>query len=65
MKDFFKKTWVKIAGWVCNILGAVVLFLGGTGVADINSGIALVVGIIEAVGLLITFIISMINKKQE
>ena len=65
MKDFFKKTWVKIAGWVCIILGTVVLFLGGTGVADINSGIALVVGIIEAVGLLITFIISMINKKQE
>ena len=65
MKDFFKKTWVKIAGWVCSILGTVVLFLGGTGVADINSGIALVVGIIEAVGLLVTFIISMINKKQE
>ena len=32
MKDFFKKTWVKIAGWVCIILGTVVLFLGGTGV---------------------------------
>ena len=49
MKDFFKKTWVKIAGWVCIILGTVVLFLGGTGVADINSGIALVVGIIDEI----------------
>lgn len=66
MKDFFNKIWVKITGWVCIVLGTVVLFLGGTGTAEISKGVVLVVAIIEAVGVLITFITSVIaNKKKE
>ena len=63
MKDFLNKTWVTIVGWVLLIASTVILILGGTPVADINEGVALTVGIVDAVVLLIAFIRSKINKK--
>lgn len=67
MKEFFKKTIVRVLGWVFIALGTIVLFLGGTGTAEISKGIVLVVAIIEAIGVLITFVATMIGtvKKRE
>lgn len=63
MKDFLNKTWVTIVGWVLLVASTVILILGGTPVTDINEGVALTVGIVDAVVLLIAFIRSKINKK--
>lgn len=65
MKDFLNKTWVVVLGWVFLLLGAAVLIVGGTSVADIGQGVELVAGIISAVTLLIAFIRKMLNKKDE
>ena len=62
--DFFKKTWVKITGWILLILGVVVLFLGGITQEEINKGTALVIAIIIAIGGLITFITSKVASKK-
>ena len=64
MKDFFNKTWVKIVAWIFIIVGTLVLLLGGTKVGDIVKVPELVFGILEAVGLLIVFIRSMLQKKD-
>lgn len=64
MKDFLNKTWVTVLGWVLLIASTVLLILGGTPVADINEGVELTVGIIDAVVLLIAFIRKHINKKE-
>lgn len=64
MKDFFNKTWVKVAGWIFLLVGAVALILGGTSVAEIGKGVELVAGIITAIGLLVEFIREMLNKKD-
>ena len=64
MKDFFNKTWVKIVAWVFIIVGTLVLLLGGTKVGDIVKVPELIFGILEAVGLLIVFIRSMLQKKD-
>lgn len=64
MKDFFNKTWVKITAWIFIIVGTLVLLLGGTKVGDIVKVPELVFGILEAVGLLIVFIRSMLQKKD-
>ena len=63
MKDFLNKTWVTIVGWVLLVASTVILILDGTPVTDINEGVALTVGIVDAVVLLIAFIRSKINKK--
>lgn len=61
---FFDKTWVKVVGWIGLFLSAAILILGGTGTADIDAGVKLVFGIIEAIGLAIAFIVKMLKKKQ-
>ena len=63
MKDFLNKTWVTIVGWVLLIASTVILILGGTPVTDINEGVTLTVGIIDAVVLLVAFIRGKLNKK--
>ena len=63
MKDFLNKTWVTVVGWVLLVASTVILILDGTPVTDINEGVALTVGIVDAVVLLIAFIRSKINKK--
>lgn len=62
--DFFKKKWVKITGFVLLIAGAVILILGGLTKEDINKTVALVDGIVIAVGALITAIVTYVNGKE-
>lgn len=62
--NFFKKKWVKITGFVLLIAGAAILILGGLTKEDISKTVALVDGIIIAVGLLITAIVSYVNGKE-
>lgn len=64
MKDFFNKTWVKVTSWIFLLIGAAALILGGTSLADIGKGVELVAGIITAIGLLVSFIREMLNKKD-
>lgn len=61
---FFDKTWVKVVGWIGLFICAAILILGGAGTADIDAGVKLVFGIIEAIGLAIAFIVKMLKKKQ-
>lgn len=62
--DFFKQKWVKITGFVLLIAGAAVLILGGLTKEEVSKTVALVDGIIIAVGLLITAIVSHVNSKE-
>jgi uncharacterized membrane protein len=63
MKDFLNKTWVTVLGWVLLVASSVLLILDGTPVADINEGVTLVAGIVNAVVLLIAFIRKHIKDK--
>ena len=62
--NFFKQKWVKIVGFVLLIAGAVLLILGGLTKEDISKTVALVDGIIIAVGTLITAIVAFVNGKE-
>lgn len=62
--DFFKKKWVMITGFVLLIAGTVILILGGLTKEEINKTVVLVDGIIIAVGLLITAVVSFVNRKE-
>ena len=61
---FFQQKWVKIVGFVLLIVGAVTLILGGLTKEDISKTVALVDGIIIAVGTLITAIVAFVNGKE-
>ena len=62
--NFFKKKWVKVAGFVMLIAGAAILILGGVTKEEISKTILLVDGIIIAVGALITAVVTYINGKE-
>lgn len=62
--NFFKQKWVKVTGFVLLIAGAVILILGGLTKEDINKTVALVDGIVIAVGALITAIVVYVNGKE-
>lgn len=62
--NFFKNIWVQVVAWAFIIIGALVLILGGTSVEDIIKVPTYVVGIVEAVGILIVFIKKMLTKKD-
>jgi hypothetical protein len=62
--DFFKQKWVKITGFVLLIAGAAILILGGLTKEEVSKTVALVDGIIIAVGLLVTAIVSYVNGKE-
>jgi hypothetical protein len=64
MKDFFNQTWVRIVAAVFIVLGTVALILGGTAVGEIVKIPTLVAGILQAIGLLVTFIAGLLNKKE-
>ena len=64
MKNFFNKVWVQVVAWIFLVIGTLALILGGTAVGDIVRVPELVFGIVEAVGLLIIFIKSMLQKKD-
>ena len=61
---FFQQKWVKIVGFVLVIVGAATLILGGLTKEDISKTVALVDGIIIAVGALITAIVAYVNGKE-
>jgi hypothetical protein len=62
--NFFKQKWVKVVGFVLVIIGAATLILGGLTKEDISKTVALVDGIIIAVGALITAIVTYVNGKE-
>ena len=62
--NFFKQKWVKITGFVLLITGTVILILGGLTKEEISKTVVLVDGIIIAVGLLITAVVSFVNRKE-
>lgn len=62
--NFFKQKWVKVAGFVMLIAGAVVLILGGLTKEDLSKTILLVDGIVIAVGALITAVVAYVNGKE-
>ena len=64
MKNFFKNFWVQFIAWCFIVIGTLALILGGTSVEDIVKVPEYVVGIVEAVGLLIVFIKKMLTKKD-
>lgn len=64
MKNFFKNFWVQFVAWCFIGIGTLALILGGTSVEDIVKVPEYVVGIVEAVGLLIVFIKKMLTKKD-
>ena len=63
MKDFFNQLWVKVLSYIFIVLGTLTLILGGTAVGDIIQIPELVLGIVEAVGILMLFIRKLLNKK--
>jgi hypothetical protein len=64
MKNFFQKVWVQVIAWVCVIIGTAVLILGGVDAGKVAQIPTLVFGIIEAIGVLILFIKSMLQAKD-
>ena len=65
MKEFFSKVWVQVVAWICLILSAIVLIIGGVTGTEINNAIEILIGIISAIGALIAFIGTMIKKHQQ
>lgn len=65
MKEFFTKVWVQVTAWIMLILAAVVLIIGGVTGADINNVVEIVIGIISAIGALVTLISTLIKKHQQ
>lgn len=64
MKNFFKQLWVQIVAWAFVVIGTIVLILGGVEAGNIAKIPTLVFGIIEAIGVLILFIKSMLQAKD-
>lgn len=64
MKNFFKQVWVQVVAWIVVVIGTVVLILGGVDAGNIAKIPTLVFGIIEAIGVLILFIKSMLQAKD-
>lgn len=60
---FFENKVVRIVSWVLLLIAAAILIIGGISVADINSGIKLVAGILALVGEVILLISG--KKKSE
>lgn len=56
MNKFFSNFWVRLVSWLLVAIGSVALIIGGATAETIGSGVALVAGIVSAVGALIAFI---------
>lgn len=56
IKEFLRNRTVRIAEWCVLAAVSAALILGGTGAADLSSGIELAAGIVSAVSLLVKFI---------
>ena len=64
IKSFLTQKWVIILAWVLWIVATAVLILQGFTTVDIGTALKYVVAIIEAVGVLIAFIKSLLTKKN-
>lgn len=56
IKAFFNNKIVKVVSWIVMLVAAAILIIGGIGVADIDSGIKLVAGILALIGDVIVLI---------
>lgn len=65
MKNFFTNFWTQLIAWIALIMAAVVLIIGGVTGAEFNNAIEIVIGIVSAIGALITFISVEIKKHQQ
>lgn len=64
MKNFFKNIWVQVIAWIMVAVGTAVLILGGIDAGNVAKIPTLIFGIIEAIGVLILFIKSMLQAKD-
>lgn len=64
MKNFFKNIWVQVIAWIMVAVGTAVLILGGVDAGNVAKIPTLIFGIIEAIGVLILFIKSMLQAKD-
>lgn len=64
IKEFFRKTWVVILAWAFLVVGTLILLLGGTDVGNITKIPQLVFAVLQAVGVLVLFIKSLLQAKD-
>lgn len=64
IKEFFRKTWVVILAWVFLVVGTLILLLGGTDVGNITKIPQLVFAVLQAIGVLVLFIKSLLQAKD-
>lgn len=64
MKNFFKNIWVQIIAWIMVVVGTAILIFGGVDAGNVAKIPTLIFGIIEAIGVLILFIKSMLQAKD-
>ena len=64
MKNFFKNIWVQIIAWIMVVVGTAILIFGGVDAGKVAKIPTLIFGIIEAIGVLILFIKSMLQAKD-
>ena len=62
IKAFFTNKWTQLVMWILWILTTVGLIIGGATAEVLNSGVALVIGVVQAVLLVIGFIVKQIKK---
>lgn len=62
IKAFFENKVTKIVSWVVLALAVVSLIIGGVTAETINSGVALVAGIVAAIAAFIAFICGQVKK---
>lgn len=63
IKEFFENKITRIVSWCVLALAIVSLIIGGVTVDTINSGVALVAGVVAAIAALIAFICGNSKKK--
>lgn len=64
IKAFFNNKVVQIVAWILLAISTLVLILGGVSAGDIAKVPTFIVGIVEAVALLIIFIKKMLQAKD-
>jgi len=64
IKEFFRKTWIVILAWVFLVVGTLILLLGGTDVGNITKIPQLVFAVLQAIGVLVLFIKSLLQAKD-
>lgn len=62
IKSFFQNKTVQLVAWIMLVLSSIVLIVAGVAGEDINNVVSLVVGVVAAVGTLISVIAGLLNK---